>query len=111
MFAVSGVVAVFIGVGARDMLRLVHPNVSYDCVYRAFLDMFSSTTHTRTIEYYKNCYNGDCKVYSNTCLVYRYFPGLVISDSFYVIIVVICGTHISNKCSRGRVIPGRLRPY
>jgi hypothetical protein len=42
---ISPMVAVFIGVGARDMLLLVHPNVSYDCVYRAFLNMFSSTTH------------------------------------------------------------------
>ena len=56
--------------------------------------MFSSTTHTRTIKDYKNYYDGNRKIYSNTRLVNRHLSRLVVSDSFYVVILVKCGTHI-----------------
>ena len=61
--------------------------------------MFSSTTHTRTIENYKNYYDSNRKIYSNTGLVNRQLTHLVVYDSFDVVVLVKCCTHIyKNQC-------------
>ena len=50
-----------------------------------FLNMFLSTTHTRTIEYHKNRCNCNSEVHCNTCLIYRHLVVKVIS------LCVLCG--------------------